>query len=457
MHEVSVDTTDDSKVREAGVNKDYKKVLENQDNNNIVVTYETQEEMGGEGNQQQQDQVKKRSRGKDVWYCADPGCKKKNFMESNVCEQCGFSAKMSKDYQAKREDGGGRGGRGGRDGRSAGRVKCVSEAWERRDKIVLNFDDPVLNMFGEISNMLGVRQHKMERILRLGREISNESKKILGCLHRIKHEDQMATILGEAEDWLREVKEKLWYYVARELKGVDHYLYFQAYSGGLKEWVKVSIFYHYMTFNKIISFKHIERALVFVDKKAERKMKTKVDINDNVRDYEEGQDGERFKVESGNRASEVTLDSKELDVKDIDLKQDSNKESTGGLDDQNPSIMISVTVPQSEFVLGLSDFTGELLKNTINSLTLDNTDTCFTLLNILIDISAGFIGLPKSEAPKNIGQKMLKIRQNCEKAETACYAINVRLSEIPRTHLADIFVVKNKVEEEEEESGYFSD
>ena len=103
-------------------------------------------------------------------------------------------------------------------------------------------------------------------------------------------------------------------------------------------------------------------------------------------------------------------------------------------------MIISVTVPQSEYILGLADLTGELMRNAINSLGSGHMDVCFTLLDILQNMSDGFNRLPRHEAPRDIGQKVYTLKQSCKKVENACYAISVRGgSEIPKGHLADIF------------------
>merc|ERR1719466_55788 len=118
-----------------------------------------------------------------------------------------------------------------------------------------------------------------------------------------------------------------------------------------------------------------------------------------------------------------------------------------------PGYSLSVTVPQSEYILGLADLTGELMRNAINSLGSGNMDVCFVLLDILQNMSEGFSRLPKHEAPRDIGQKVYTLKQSCKKVENACYAISVRGSEIPKTHLADIFSQKRDEGQYEEGPG----
>ena len=116
--------------------------------------------------------------------------------------------------------------------------------------------------------------------------------------------------------------------------------------------------------------------------------------------------------------------------------------------------MISVTVPPLDFILGLADLSGELMRNAINFLCSGNHDVCFTLLDFFQNMMDGFTRLPKYEASKYIGQKMLSLKQSCEKVENACYAICVRGSEIPKNHWADLFNRRvNKRENVEDDVG----
>ena len=70
----------------------------------------------------------------------------------------------------RRRGGGGGGGR--------------AEAGGRNKKPVINTDDPVQRMFGEISLYLDSRHDKRERLVKLSRDVTIESKRIIFCLHR---------------------------------------------------------------------------------------------------------------------------------------------------------------------------------------------------------------------------------------------------------------------------------
>jgi len=410
----------------------------------------------------------------DTWLCADPGCRKRNVKTVERCQQCGMSRKMSKGFQRRGGGGNTRGG-GGR-----GRGKKDSWGWnrnqmDRRKKHgVIVDDDPVQNMFGLMSKELDYRNDKRERIVKLSRDITIESKRIIFCLHRIRSEKDKATVLGEAEQRLKNVKDKMWYYMARELKGEDHYQFIKAYSDGLQEWVEALSFYHYLSYGKLISFAEVEKELIFKNRKVRnKKVEEKDEITDEtqgsvLKENEEAQSlqlGEDEEIQNkgtevgssnkvdGDLALEIFQGNLDNDEKETFVEGNVEKanvsepeDSTIGVEvtPSKQSPMISVTVPQAEFILGLADLSGELMRNAINSLGSGNIDVCFILLDFLQSITDGFTRLPKYEAPKDIGQKMLTLKQSCQKVESACYAICVRGSEIPKTRWADIF---NDVEE----------
>ena len=51
---------------------------------------------------------------------------------------------------------------------------------------MINTDDPVQKIFGEISLYLDSRHDKREKLVKLSRDITIESKRIIFCLHRFE-------------------------------------------------------------------------------------------------------------------------------------------------------------------------------------------------------------------------------------------------------------------------------
>merc|ERR1740137_485467 len=340
---------------------------------------------------------------------------------------------MTKGYQGRRGGGGGGGGRRGGGGWNR------SQGGDRKNKAVaIDTSDPVQNMFGQISKVLDARHDKRERCIKLSRDITIESKRIIFFLHRIKSDEDKKAVLDEAVGRFMEMKEKLWYMLARELKGEDHYQFTRAYSAGLQEGVEALSFYHYLAYEKLITFEVVEKELIFKEKIDEKLLKENKE--------EEHRDGEK-------EVKEPARDGIKVEKHDDENIIETIATGVGECSLEDLPTMISVTVPQSEYIMGLADLTGELMRNAINSLGSGNMDVCFTLLDILQNMSDGFNRLPRHEAPRDIGQKVYTLKQSCKKVENACYAISVRGSEIPKSHLADIFSQKREEGHYEEGHG----
>ena len=128
-----------------------------------------------------------------------------------------------------------------------------------------------------------------------------------------------------------------------ELIDEDHYQYIRAYSAGLQEWIEALSFYYFLKFKKISSFAFVQQQLEF-----------RLDKSDTVNDTSEMPE----------------------------------KESNDSTDTEK--LVVTVTVPQSEYILGIADLTGELMRNAINALGAGNMEICFVLLkngdNVLVGL-----------------------------------------------------------------------
>merc|ERR1719300_625310 len=101
-----------------------------------------------------------------------------------------------------------------------------NQGGDRRGKTanIIDTSDPVQCMFGDISKVLDARHDKRERIVKLSRDITIESKRIIFCLHRIKHDDysNKDDVMLETHKRLEDQKRNEWSKVAEELKNEDH-------------------------------------------------------------------------------------------------------------------------------------------------------------------------------------------------------------------------------------------
>lgn len=95
-----------------------------------------------------------------------------------------------------------------------------------------------------------------------------------------------------------------------------------------------------------------------------------------------------------------------------------------------------VCVPPSEYILGVADLTGEMMRRAINSVGAGDLDRPFEICNFLQEIEAAYASL--GNANREVNRKLYTLRQSLRKVETACYTLKVRGSEIPKHMLVDM-------------------
>lgn len=154
----------------------------------------------------------------------------------------------------------------------------------------------------------------------------------------------------------------------------------------------------------------------------------------------------KSKVESDENSDEVVTD-KEYIV--------SNETKTA------ESCVLSVKVERElkvlltplDYVLGVQDLTGELMRHCINSLSSGRLDEMYKVCNFVKDVYSGLSSLFRVPS-KDFQRKLHVLRQSLLKIENACYMVCIRGSEIPKHMLADVMTYQdnNPVEEDE---GFF--
>ncbi|XP_030763446.1 translin-associated protein X [Sitophilus oryzae] len=234
----------------------------------------------------------------------------------------------------------------------------------------LDEDSPVIQAFRSFSFELDDKHDRYERIVKLNRDITIESKRIIFLLHstQVDFEAKKIAILEEADSRLKSLCQNNFKAIALELRSHDPYLYHRAFTSGLQEFIEALCFYQF----------------------------TKNECFDN------------WKIINGN--FQYT-------------------------DDTEASY--SLLFSQCDFVLGIADFTGELMRKCINNLGIGNISECFKICNFVKSINTGFLGLIHA-GNKEISRKVYTLRQSLNKMELVCYNIQIRGSEIPKHMLLNV-------------------
>lgn len=98
---------------------------------------------------------------------------------------------------------------------------------------------------------------------------------------------------------------------------------------------------------------------------------------------------------------------------------------------------ISTPLNPTDFILGLCDVSGEVMRKCINNLGSGQIQGCFETCDFVRNLYCGFnsAGLYRI---KNMSQKASTLMQNLLKMEKICYNIQVRGSELPQHSLSNI-------------------
>lgn len=165
----------------------------------------------------------------------------------------------------------------------------------------------------------------------------------------------------------------------------------------MQEYTEAVTFHHYLTSNSLLSWSKIQGDLTYTDKEVTTA----------------GED----------RSAATGVDSTVVAC------------STGGADEDGS---FKTVISPVDYILGVADLTGELMRKCINSLGSGNIEGCYHTCTFVREIYSGFLNV-SCMGFKDISRKLVTLRQSLSKMENACYTIHVRGSEIPKHMLADVF------------------
>ncbi|XP_035029136.1 translin-associated protein X [Hippoglossus stenolepis] len=252
-----------------------------------------------------------------------------------------------------------------------------------------NPSSPVIAAFKVFQQELDTKHDKYERLVKISRDVTIDSKRSIFLLHRVTSVPDAEEVLKEAEVKLDGVRQKIGQ-IAEELRGEDIYQFHRAFTPGIQEYVEAVSFLHYIRHRSLISLEEINAKLVFM------------------------------------------------------------KEEKGGAETQPLGAQVlTFQVTPSDYLLGVADLTGELMRMCISSVGNGDIDTPFQLSQFLRQIHDGFSYIGNT-GPYEVSKKLHTLRQSLGKVEDACYALRVRGSEIPKHMLADVFSSRTTLMDSEE-------
>ena len=109
------------------------------------------------------------------------------------------------------------------------------------------------NLFISFRDQLDSRNDKREKLVKVSRDITNESKKVIFSL--LRKGVPKETLLLEAELKLQVIK-KLLFIVSEELKDEDAYMFHRSFSPGVQEFIEAASLYYYTKTEALLEFNY---------------------------------------------------------------------------------------------------------------------------------------------------------------------------------------------------------
>ncbi|KAF5900357.1 translin-associated protein X, partial [Clarias magur] len=121
----------------------------------------------------------------------------------------------------------------------------------------------VFEAFKVFQQELDTRHDKYERLVKLNRDVTIESKRTIFLLHRVTSVPNVEEVLNEADVRLDGVRLKIGH-IAEELGEDDLYQFHKAFMSGIQEYVEAVSFHHFIRHRTLISLEEINARLVFM-------------------------------------------------------------------------------------------------------------------------------------------------------------------------------------------------
>ena len=258
-------------------------------------------------------------------------------------------------------------------------------------------DSKYADIFMGFRKQLDSRYDAQERLVKVSRDCTIQSKRVIFTLHQFTGSNASRQhVLDEAESKINKDVFPHLRSIALQLAGRDPHQFIHSYSPGLQEFIEAISFYKYLKSGQLISFEEVQKYVTF-----HSEVITEME--------EEKQDGCKDIME----AEEKVMNS-----------------------DPQKSQLIVLPLSYSDFLLGLADLTGELMRLCINAVASGNMVLPFSLLPFFRAISCGFHEI--GPGVRFLSQKMAVLQTSLRKVEHACYTLKVRGSEMPKHVLVDV-------------------
>ncbi|GAM24262.1 hypothetical protein SAMD00019534_074370, partial [Acytostelium subglobosum LB1] len=201
---------------------------------------------------------------------------------------------------------------------------------------------------------------RRERIVKISRDITINSKKVISTLQSYCFEDQQQLIDQSNKD-LDKINMMI-AQIMKELENEEYWKYQRSFTWGLQEYIEAVSFQHYLMTRKLVTLDEIHNKI---------------------------------------------------------------KKSIG-----NETIGTIITI--EDYLLGLADLTGELMRYATNCVTQKNYEECFLVNEFVRTI---YTGLKYIHLSKDLQSKVTMVEGNLQKVEKISCSIRIRRSEFPNSDM----------------------
>ncbi|OXA53195.1 translin-associated protein X [Folsomia candida] len=246
----------------------------------------------------------------------------------------------------------------------------------------------VAEMFDKAKAYLDVKRNKDDEIFHLTKDITYESKRIIFVLHRFFIYDDACRDAKRKLNMLLD-SDRYFLGLAKALEGEDMSLHYRRYTHCVQECIEAMMFLHFIEHRKIPTYEDVKSFLVWV-----------------------------IKDEKCNTDPSAT----EKDANDDDGSDKPQEISTTTTSSRTLTVPLSLT----DYMLGICDFTGELMKAAIPTLTKPKWHSfLYQVFALVREIYAQFAGICAEN--RLFRNKMSVMRASVIKIEATVYRLKMKI------------------------------
>eukprot|EP01130_Rhizamoeba_saxonica_P017262 TRINITY_DN829_c0_g1_i2.p1 TRINITY_DN829_c0_g1~~TRINITY_DN829_c0_g1_i2.p1 ORF type:complete len:249 (-),score=54.51 TRINITY_DN829_c0_g1_i2:193-939(-) len=219
--------------------------------------------------------------------------------------------------------------------------------------------------FSDYSAQYDDHNDRYERVVKISRDITVKSKRLIFLLHRIAY-DEKSDIEQQASEPLYEIH-SLFEKIIQEIDGYEYWRYQRAFTPGLQEYIEAVSYLVYLTKGELVSKQYIENIIA----------------------------------------------------------------------QHTPDNDYVFNISANDYLLGISDLTGELMRLCVNSVSLGHFELCVNVCVFLENMLSQFNNL--SDISREMQRKINVMSTSVKKVENVALTIRLKETEYTKEQMMQFF------------------